>query len=104
LYAVFILNISTNTQTVIKVVNPLFEFLGKISFGMYLYHSVCIAACLSVLHKFNKMEQLTYNIALYTLAISSTVIVSAISFYILEKPILNYKTGFMIVKSGNSAA
>jgi peptidoglycan/LPS O-acetylase OafA/YrhL len=104
LYAVFILNISTNTQTIIKVVNPLFEFLGKISFGMYLYHSVCIAACLSVLNKFNKMELLTYNIALYILAISSTVIVSAISFYILEKPILNYKTGFMIVKSGSSAA
>lgn len=100
-YAVLILNLATNPESVIKAGNPVFEFLGKISYGMYIYHSVCIVICISLLNKWGNMGVIPYNLALYTAAVALTIIVCTASYYLIEKPILNYKTKFMVIKSSN---
>jgi len=102
-YALIILNVSTNPGTIIKVRNPVFEYLGKISFGMYLYHSFSIAICLVLVNDLNCKNLIQYNLLLYISSVGLTVLISTLSYYLIEKPILNYKAGFMVIKSGSSA-
>ena len=56
MYAVIILNISTNAKTLVSLENKLLNFLGKISYGIYGYHfivlfllSLCLKNTIAVL-------------------------------------------------------
>ena len=102
MYAIIILNIATNSNSIFKAVNPILEYLGKISFGMYLYHSICIAIGLKILQKLHIESSGLgkFNFALYILSFGLTILISTISFYKIERPFLKYKKGFMVVKSG----
>jgi peptidoglycan/LPS O-acetylase OafA/YrhL len=53
-YAVIILNVSTNMGSIVKLENKVLDFLGRISYGIYGYHfivlfllSVCLGGALS---------------------------------------------------------
>lgn len=41
-YAVIILNVSTNAKTLVRLENPVLNFLGKISYGIYGYHFIVL--------------------------------------------------------------
>jgi peptidoglycan/LPS O-acetylase OafA/YrhL len=103
IYSIIILNIATNPGSLIKIVNPVFEYLGKISYGMYLYHSIAIAACLALLNQWQGLSLFSFNAMLYPFCLLSTVVISALSYHFIEKPVLNYKARFMIVNSGSQA-
>jgi len=101
LYGILILNISTNRNTLIKG-TPMFEYVGKISYGMYLFHSIAIAFFLRLFGHFTSLTNLQFNFLLYILVFGSTILISALSYTFFEKPILNYKKRYMVVQSSNS--
>lgn len=79
-----------------------YVFLGNISYGIYMFHTSCIAIVITGLQKLGLASQspVLFNIMLYGLSIATTIAVSAISYNHFEKWFLKWKNGFAVVKSG----
>lgn len=76
------------------------DFLGKISFGIYVIHPLIIFY-LSRIIQFKNHDTINY-IYIYCLTAIITIIIATISFKFFEKPILNLKRTFAVIKSKSS--
>ncbi len=101
LYAILILNIAIGTNSIIRLTNPVLNYLGTISYGIYLFHSIAVATVIIVLNKygFNFSSWFT-NLLLYIGASGATILISSLSYRLFESPVLKFKSKFMIIKSG----
>ena len=106
LLSIFILTIIfgqiTNTRfKLINLENRLFDFLGKISYGIYVIHPLLIFMFSKIL--FGNFNNSIGSITLlYLLIIVATIIISFISYQFFEKPFLKMKSRYAIIKSENS--
>ena len=73
------------------------EYLGKISYGLYVYHYMCILIAERFLHS-NGIEHL-YMLLREVISLGLTVGVAAVSYALLEKPFLNLKRRFTHIHS-----
>ena len=96
-FIIVILNVSSNPKSFLKLENRLFNFLGRISYGIYMYHLIIIYFTIKILMIYDIYSMLL----LYTISILITCIVSYISYIIFEKRFLNLKKKFTILKSTN---
>jgi peptidoglycan/LPS O-acetylase OafA/YrhL len=67
--------------------NPLLNYLGKISYGIYLLHSIAIVVSIKLLTHLNGLS----NFLLYSLTIILTISFASISFHYFEKYFLSLK-------------
>lgn len=73
------------------------RFIGKISYGIYVYHiPIYLVLCSLLSEKTNHLFEngLHHTLFLSTTSLLLTIIVSALSYYLIEKPILNLKKHF----------
>ena len=95
LFGIIILNVSVNPHSVLKLENKVLNYLGQISFGLYMYHELVIGLSIRFLKNlslnFNKIGP---NFILYSFALLLTIGVASLSYYFLEKPFLKLKTRF----------
>lgn len=105
-FLVLILNLSTNPRFPVSMENKAYTSLGNISYGIYMYHTVCITVCIFLLQRTGLQHThfTWFNILLYTLSIAMTIGVSFLSYRYFETFFLNFKEKFMIVKSGKRDA
>jgi peptidoglycan/LPS O-acetylase OafA/YrhL len=96
LFAIIIVNLATNPQSVIRLDYKWMNYLGKISYGLYMYHPVMRIFSLEVTECLFKRETSGWqmNGCLYFFTISSTIIISILSYEFFEKYFLNLKTKF----------
>jgi peptidoglycan/LPS O-acetylase OafA/YrhL len=101
LTAFLILNLAANPVSVIKIGSKWMAYLGSLSYGLYMYHPIMrILSLEAVKYLFNKdvagwqMEALYFGFT-----IGSTIIVSMLSYKLLEKPFLNLKKKFSFINS-----
>lgn len=102
LFLVVIMNVSTNANSFLKLENKVFNFLGKISYGLYMYHMMIIVFLAQVGVKYFNFKGEFLNLYLYLLTLLVTILVATLSYYWFEKPFLNFKKKYTIIKSGNS--
>ena len=90
LFAVLIYCVArTNFLTGILESAPL-RYLGKISYGLYVYHYGIIAIAVALFRKYD----LAYSLRspqMFFVTMSATLLIATLSFYLLEKPIINLK-------------
>lgn len=67
--------------------NKFFNYLGKISYGLYMYHQMAMVFVINMLIKFGLLN----NIAIYVLSIMLTIFISGLSYKFFEKPFLKMK-------------
>jgi peptidoglycan/LPS O-acetylase OafA/YrhL len=68
------------------------RYLGKISYGMYVYHLALIWFTRTLLEERNLGGMASWiKIAI---SLSATILVATFSYYLLERPILNWKDRF----------
>lgn len=79
----------------------LFDFLGKISYGIYVIHPLIIFGLSRLLINF-ETGQLIKIVVVYFLVIFSTVLFAHISYNYYEKPFLRLKKKYTVIKSRNS--
>ena len=80
-------------------VRPL-AYLGKISYGLYVYHKLGIYLAYRVVNQHIEPErELAYPAAGLLLALLITVIISTVSYEAFEKFFLRMKERFAVVKS-----
>lgn len=78
---------------------PIYE-LGKISYGIYLYHLICLMLSIML---FDKLSLSNVNGLIFcAFALTSTILVSFISYYAFEIKFLRLKANFTHIKSGEA--
>jgi len=70
-----------------------FDFLGNISFSIYMFHEVAIQLTFAVLGK-----QVS-NPLLYATSLSQTIAIASAAYLWFERPFLRLKTQFAVVRS-----
>ena len=99
LFGILILNVSTNKKAYSKWFNlPLFDYLGKISYGIYMYHTLCIVLTIKIMVKLNVFN----NMWLYIISITTSIGISALSYEYFEKYFLARKSKFAKIQSTNT--
>ena len=98
LFGILILNVATNKKLNITLLNTsVFQYLGKISYGVYMYHSLCIILTIKVMIKYDFYN----NVLLYIIASALTILVSAVSYHYFERYFLSLKDRFTRIKSSD---
>jgi peptidoglycan/LPS O-acetylase OafA/YrhL len=72
------------------------RYLGKISYGLYVYHLPCVAVVTKIVFHFLKHGS---PLAVFALGLPFTVGIAAISYRYFESPFLRMKERLEIVKS-----
>ncbi|MCB0762297.1 MAG: acyltransferase [Flavobacteriales bacterium] len=106
LFLIVIINVSTNPSSVVKLENKVFDLLGKISYGIYMYHLVVITFVLHAFHwLFPEIQHLgiMQGLALYIICTLLTIFVSWASYTWFEHRFIRMKHKFSKVISGDEA-
>jgi peptidoglycan/LPS O-acetylase OafA/YrhL len=105
-FLVIILNVATNPTCIYRLQGSALNYLGKISYGIYMYHLICIAFVFHSLDywiDFPRRLEGWHNALLYSFSILITIGVSALSYHYLEYPFIRKKRKFTTVISGDDA-
>ena len=93
-FAILICNlalIKDNKYSILE--SKLFYYLGKISYGLYMYHPISILFCLRILIYFNIYN----NYSMYIFTILFTIIIASLSYTFFELRFIKLKTSFSLV-------
>ncbi|MBS1652560.1 MAG: acyltransferase [Bacteroidetes bacterium] len=103
LFLIVILNVSSNTNSILKLNHRVFEYLGKISYGIYMYHMIFIILSIKLIALFLPTYGPLFNLLIYVLSLLFTILVSGLSYYFFENKFIKLKTRFSKIMSGNSS-
>lgn len=105
-FVVIVINVGCNEKSIFKLRSPIYDRLGKITYGAYLYHLICftfVFHALDFIIGFPK-QMLWWQSALqYIVSISFTVLVASLSYKYIEYPFMRKKRNFTTVISGEDA-
>lgn len=97
LFALIIFNISTKANPVFTLEQNIFKFLGKISYGLYVYHWLVIVVIIEIITNYFpalSFDLLITNSILYISSVFITILLSYLSFEYFETPFLKIKERF----------
>jgi len=105
-FLIIIMNVSANPKTLVNLENRIFDYLGRISYGLYMYHIMVIVFVLHVYKDpMGEYRDLTAkeNIVVYAASIFITIVISALSYELFEKRFIRIKSRLSVIKSGDEA-
>jgi peptidoglycan/LPS O-acetylase OafA/YrhL len=102
LFGIVILNVATNPRPLIRLENRIADYLGRISYGLYMYHPIAIALAIHALGPLisDNYRGWLSNAAVYILSFGLSVLVASASYHFFEQPFLRLKSRFARVPSG----
>jgi len=99
LFAIIIFNAATNNNdNIFKLHNLYIRYLGRISYGLYMYHSICIVFVINI---FNKYHIPYNNFYIYFISFLTTILLATISYYTFENYFFKLKFKYVNVKSAH---
>lgn len=100
LFGIIILNLAAATRPVIRLEYRWLNFLGKISYGLYMLHTVAVIAVLrTIAPRLDALGWAAGQILSVCAVVALTVALAAISYYGMEKPFLRLKEAFIRIRS-----
>lgn len=91
----------TKKNYLINLENKVCDFIGKISYGIYVIHPLLLFYITKLIGRFQSDSLLNY-ILVYGLVIAATILVAYVSYEYYEKRFLKLKARFTTVKSSNT--
>ncbi|WP_338793461.1 acyltransferase [Bernardetia sp. Wsw4-3y2] len=101
LFGGIILHVIT-AKGVLENQKTILNFLGKISYGIYMYHPIIMFLCFGLINSLGIQNLVLYNILVYSSIIFLTIGISYLSYTYFEKYFLSFKHKFSKVKSGEN--
>jgi peptidoglycan/LPS O-acetylase OafA/YrhL len=98
LFGILIINLAVNKDRLFSMENAVTSYLGKISYGLYMYHSIAIVVSIVLLRHFNIYN----NILIYIFSIGITVLISAISYNYFERKFVRMKMNYSRIVTGDN--
>ncbi|MBN8693911.1 MAG: acyltransferase [Bacteroidetes bacterium] len=104
LFLIVIINVSSNPNTILKLENKMFVFLGNISYGIYMYHMIMIVAVMLLMEKLGIAvdNSLLSQFLIYSLSVGLTILVSWLSYRYFETYFIKLKKKVTVVSSGST--
>lgn len=93
-FLVIILNVAGNEKVLLRFENRVLQYLGRISYGLYMFHVMCTVFTIHILDKYIGLDNditTTQHILLYGISFLLTVAVSSLSYHIFEKAFIRLK-------------
>ncbi|MEW6469829.1 MAG: acyltransferase [Bacteroidota bacterium] len=103
IFCIIILNVAANQKSFLKMENRVFDFLGSISYGLYMYHMFIIVFVIRGLQYFGMENDLMANVMFYLFSVGLTIVVSWLSFRYFESLFNRKRKKFAKIISGNDA-
>ena len=101
LFLAIILHVATSSKLWLQ--NKVLDFLGKISYGLYMYHFMLIPLMIFLIMKCIDVNNLIlFNVILYCVTIMSSIAVASLSYYLFELKFVRLKDKFAVIKSGSN--
>lgn len=107
LFLIVILNVASNPKSIVKMRGRVFDFLGQISYGIYMYHMMVIAFVLHLymhLAPVRKIQPWYDHVLIYVAVIGITIFVSYLSHRFFESRFIRLKSRFAQIKSSDTAS
>jgi peptidoglycan/LPS O-acetylase OafA/YrhL len=98
---VLIMGQVTKRNLIINLENRVCDFIGKISYGIYVIHPLLIFYVAQITGKFSNETFIGY-LFVYATILLSTIIMAYLSYTYYEKPFLRWKQKFTTIKSAAS--
>jgi len=95
-FGIIILNFAANKDNLISLEQRPIHYLGKISYGLYMYHPIAIVAAFQATVRLGA----PIDALLYPLSLALTILLAGVSYKYFESYFLNFKTKFTYVVSG----
>lgn len=99
LFLGLILNVATDPRVGGRLESPWVEQLGRISYGVYMYHFPLLYVALLSLQRAGIPEGPQYTAVLYVITVFGTLALAAASYRWVETPFLRRKEQFAVVPS-----
>lgn len=96
LFGIIIINLAENKKLKTILEGKIISYLGKISYGIYMYHFIVLIPVLLLVSQLN----IDNNIIIYSLITAITVGISSLSYHYFETIFLKIKTKFAFIDSG----
>lgn len=97
---ILIINQISGYKKVINLENKIFDYLGKISFGIYVYNPLVIFILYSIISEYIKLQENIYSYTcVYAIVVLINILFAHLSYHSLEKFFLKLKYKFVTVKS-----
>jgi peptidoglycan/LPS O-acetylase OafA/YrhL len=92
IFILIILNMAINVKSIVNIQNKVLDYLGKISYGIYMFHALTIIPSIYLVVKVLRLEiSLISELLICFISLSSTIIVASISYYFYESYFLRLK-------------
>lgn len=95
IFAVIIINFASNKNLGLSLEHKWFNYLGKISYGLYMYHSVAIFVTIKLLLALN----IPNSTLIFLISFALSVFIAHISYYYFENLFLKLKYKFSKIKT-----
>lgn len=96
-FGILILNFAANKNIFISLEGKPIRYLGKISYGLYMYHPIAIVLALHATGWLGAPS----DAFLYPLTLALTILFAGVSYKYYESYFLNFKTNYTSIKSGD---
>lgn len=91
LFSVFILNASKNPKSFYNLNNRALDYIGTISYGIYMYHPLCIALSIYFATAFFvKSDTFAINFTVWSFSFFLTLITAILSYKVIEFKLLSF--------------
>lgn len=97
LFGIIIINFAANNKIKISLENRYLNYLGNISYGLYMYHPIGIVLSLAISFKFQSIW------LVYPLSFIVTISIAGISYTYFEAFFLKFKSRFSNIISGKES-
>ena len=97
-FGLIIINFAVNNQIKISLENNILNYLGNISYGLYMYHPIGIVFTLYISLSFD----IHTNWLIYPLSLIITIFMAGLSYKYFESFFLKFKIRFSKILSGNA--
>ena len=99
LFGIIILNLASNKESIISLENKVFNYLGKISYGLYMFHPLAIVISLKAL----MLIGIDNGFLQYFISIIVTILISGFSYEYYESYFIRKKLKYSKILSGDNA-